>query len=81
MGILPLQFKDGENADSLGLTGFERFTVKLNGGDLKCGQDVEVAADSGVTFTAVCRLDTDPEVGYYRNGGILQNVLRDLAKQ
>lgn len=47
MGVLPLQFKDGESADSIGLTGFERFTLKLNGGDLKVGQFLKVVADNG----------------------------------
>ena len=78
MGILPLQFKDGQNADSLGLTGHEKFNVQMNGGDLKVGQDVEVTTECGKSFTASCRLDTDPEVAYFRNGGILQYVLRQL---
>lgn len=80
MGILPLEFKEGQNADGLGLTGFEKFTIKLNAGNLKVGQDVEVCVDSGVKFTAKCRLDTDPEVVYFKNGGILQYVLRRIAK-
>jgi len=80
MGILPLQFKEGQNADSLGLTGFEKFSIKLNGGKLTVGQDLEVVADNGVTFTTTVRLDTDPEISYFQNGGILQTVLRNLAK-
>ncbi len=51
MGILPMQFKDGQNADSLGLTGKEKFSIQLNGGDLKVGQDIEVSTDTGKTFT------------------------------
>lgn len=81
MGILPLQFLDGEGADSLGLTGFERFTVKMNGGDLKVNQELEVTTDSGKTFKTLVRLDTDPEVTYFKNGGILQTVLRKLAQE
>ena len=51
MGILPMQFKDGQNADSLGLTGKEKFSIQLNGGNLQVGQDIEVSTDTGKTFT------------------------------
>jgi len=78
MGILPLQFKDGENADKHGLTGKETFSIDTQGGDLKVGQDVIVTASSGQKFAVKCRLDTDPEIAYYQNGGILQYVLRKL---
>lgn len=78
MGILPLQFKDGQNADSLGLTGKERFSLNLSGGDLSVNQELEVTTDGGKKFTAVIRLDTDPEIEYFKNGGILQYVLRKL---
>jgi aconitate hydratase len=80
MGVLPLQFPDGEGADSLGLTGEERFTV----GDIERGEakTVEVTAerDEGdpITFEARVRLDTPNERHYYLNGGILHRVLRDL---
>jgi len=80
MGVLPLEFKNDESADSLGLTGFERYTIKLNNGNLKVNQDLEVSVDNGVTFTVKVRLDTDPEVEYFKNGGILQYVLRNLAR-
>jgi aconitate hydratase len=79
MGILPLQFKDGENARSLGLDGSETFSIDVDD-DLVPGQDVEVTArrDSGetISFTTRCRIDSPVEVDYYRNGGILQTVLR-----
>lgn len=78
MGILPLQFKEGENADKHGLTGHERFSLNLEGGNLKVGQEIEVKADNGKSFKAVVRLDTDPEIEYFKNGGILQYVLRKL---
>ena len=80
MGILPLQFLEGQDADSLGLTGFEKFSIKLNGGKVSVGQQIEVTTDSGKTFQTTLRLDTDPEVEYFRNGGILHTVLRKLAK-
>ena len=80
MGILPLQFKKGENADSLGLNGQETFSINLNGGNIKVGQDLEVTTNTGKKFTAVVRIDTDPELQYYKNGGILHYVLRKLMK-
>ena len=78
MGILPLQFKAGQGADTYGLTGKEQFNINTQSGNLKVGQDVEVTTNCGKKFTVVCRLDTDPEIAYYQNGGILQYVLRKL---
>ncbi|MDN3646504.1 aconitate hydratase AcnA [Pontixanthobacter aestiaquae] len=82
MGVLPLQFKDGDTRETLGLTGDDSFSI-LGLADLTPGQDVEVAvtrADgSEFTFTAQCRIDTANEMEYYRNGGILHYVLRKLA--
>jgi aconitate hydratase len=80
MGVLPLQFADGDSVDSLGLTGEETFDLEdLGGGD---AETVEVTAHreggEDVTFDATVRLDTPNEVGYYRHGGILHRVLRDL---
>lgn len=80
MGILPLQFLPGQGADSLGLTGFERFTIKLSGDDLKVGQTLTVTTDDGKSFEVLSRLDTPPELQYFKNGGILQTVLRNLSK-
>jgi len=78
MGILPMQFLPGENADSHGLTGHETFNIDLAGGDLKVGQEMTVSTNTGKTFTVVCRLDTEPEIEYLKNGGILNYVLRKL---
>lgn len=78
MGILPMQFKAGESADTHGLTGNETFNITVNGGNLKVGQDIEVTTNTGKTFNVICRLDTDPEVEYLKNGGILNFVLRKL---
>jgi len=82
MGVLPLQFKDGESRTSLGLTGDDSFTI-LGVGNLKPRQDVQVevtrADGSKFTFTALCRIDTANEVEYFMNGGILHYVLRKLA--
>jgi aconitate hydratase len=84
MGVLPLQFKEGENAESLGLTGQESYTVHV-GDSLKPRQEikVDVTDPSGNTrtITTLCRVDTPVEVDYYRNGGILQTVLRNFLQQ
>ena len=77
MGVLPLQFPDGESIASLGLTGEEVIDV----GDLENGDAKTVTVKAGdVEFEATVRLDTPNEVDYFRNGGILQTVLRKLNK-
>ncbi len=84
MGVLPLQFKNGENAESLGLTGRESFDIVV-GDDLKPRQDitVRVTDEAGKSRDIVlwCRIDTPVEIDYYRNGGILQFVLRQLLRE
>ncbi|MBI4299000.1 MAG: aconitate hydratase AcnA [Chloroflexi bacterium] len=84
MGVLPLQFKAGENPQSLGLTGFETYNVVGIAEGLKPGQEVRVHArrDDGreSTFRVICRIDTPVEIDYYRNGGVLQTVLRRMLK-
>jgi aconitate hydratase len=84
MGVLPLQFKPGQNAESLRLTGFERLTITGISKDLTPRQDVivEVNSKDGTKafFTVIARLDTPVEINYYRNGGILQTVLRKMLK-
>ena len=83
MGVLPLQFKPGENVASLGLSGLESYNISgLGDGSAK---EVTVSAipDNGgnpITFTATVRIDTPQEVRYYQNGGILQYVLRQMAR-
>ena len=82
MGVLPLQFPEGENAGSLGLTGEE--TIDITGiTELNDGRTPEtVRVDAGeVSFDAVVRIDTPGEADYYRNGGIMQFVLRSLIKK
>ena len=75
MGVLPLQFTDGENAESLGLTGEEEFSISgVDGGEAK---EVTVRADDK-EFKARVRIDTPKEVQYYQHGGILPFVLRQL---
>jgi aconitate hydratase len=85
MGVIPLQFPEGQNAESLGLTGEETFAIsgitELNEG--RTPKTVKVTATGGsqdVEFDAVVRIDTPGEANYYRNGGIMQYVLRSLRK-
>ena len=80
MGVLPLQFGAGENAETLGLTGEEAFTIR-GIADLSPGKQLEVIVQSSgdrKTFEAVARLDTPVELDYYHHGGILPYVLRTL---
>jgi aconitate hydratase len=84
MGIVPLQFKPGENLKSLGLSGFESFDVVGISAGLKLRQDLTVKAtsDNGkvTEFKVTCRIDTPAELDYYRHGGILEYVLRQLLQ-
>src|SRR5690606_20235170 len=83
MGVLPLQFPDGDDAASLGLDGTERFTIAVDE-SVQPRQSVPVVAvkedGTEVRFEAICRLDTPVEVDYYRNGGILHTVLRNMYR-
>lgn len=85
MGVLPLVFKNGETRHSLGLDGTETYNISGISDAMKPRQDVQVTAHksdgSVVTFTVMSRIDSPVEVNYYRNGGILQTVLRRLAKE
>ena len=84
MGILPLQFKPGQNAESVGLTGKERLSITGISGTLTPRQDVTVQVERSDgtkdSFVARARLDTPVDINYYRNGGILQTVLRKMLK-
>jgi aconitate hydratase len=85
MGVLPLQFADGQNWQSLGITGKESFDVLGLSNDINPGQQIKVRAtrEDGTSFEFDCiaRLDSVVDIEYYRNGGILQTVLRQLASQ
>ncbi len=84
MGVLPLQFQQGDSADSLGLTGREVYDIEIDD-NLQPGQEilVKAKADDGTVkvFNVICRLDTPVEVNYYRNGGILHTVLRSMLNE
>lgn len=83
MGVLPLQYPEGHSAQTLGLTGEETFSFsgvdELNNGSTP--STVKVTTDTGVEFDAVVRIDTPGEADYYRNGGIMQYVLRNLIRK
>ena len=80
MGVLPLQFKDGETHKALGLSGDEEYAVLGLSDNLKPGQDLILkAGDRKITVT--CRLDTQVEIEYYKNGGILHTVLRNFMRK
>ena len=85
MGVLPLQFKPGENAQTLGLTGRETFDILGISDNIQPRQELTVIAtdEQGkrLSFQVIARLDTRVEVDYYKNGGILQTVLRNLMSQ
>ena len=82
MGVLPLCYQNGQTADALGLDGTETFNIAIDD-HAKPRQDITVTATKAdgtkVTFTTTCRIDTPVEVDYYRNGGILHTVLRNMA--
>jgi aconitate hydratase len=85
MGVLPLQFAEGQTAQSLGLTGEEVFEIPSLDDNLKPRSFVQVHATAAdgtkKTFSAIVRIDTPVEIDYYRNGGILPTVLRKLAQE
>jgi aconitate hydratase len=84
MGVLPLVFQTGQSAESLGLTGRERLTIAGLEGELQPRQELEVGVErpdgSKARFPVVARLDTPVEINYWRNGGILQTVLRKMLR-
>lgn len=85
MGVLPLQFKNGESRETLGLTGEEKISIKGLDDNIEASQDLTLIVerpDGSTTETQVlCRIDTVNEIAYYKSGGILHYVLRDLIKK
>jgi aconitate hydratase len=82
--VLPLQFKDGENLSTFKLSGRERFDIEGVEGNMQPGAEMRVTASSddgkATSFTVRSRIDTGVEVDYYRNGGILPTVLRQMMR-
>ncbi|XP_042904296.1 cytoplasmic aconitate hydratase isoform X2 [Parasteatoda tepidariorum] len=79
MGLIPLQFLPEQNAESLGLTGLEKYTINVPK-HLVPGQKTTVHVDDGRQFEVIVRFDTEVELAYFRNGGILQYMIRQLLK-
>ena len=80
MGVLPLQFKDGETHKSLGLSGEEVYSVLGLNDNLKPGQDL-ILSIGNREISVTCRLDTLIEIEYFKNGGILHTVLRNFMSE
>ncbi|XP_014451830.2 cytoplasmic aconitate hydratase [Alligator mississippiensis] len=78
MGVIPLQYLPGENAGTLGLTGRERYTIVIPE-ELKPRMNVQIKLDTGKTFPTIMRFDTDVELTYFHNGGILNYMIRKMA--
>uniref|UniRef100_T1DMJ4 Cytoplasmic aconitate hydratase n=1 Tax=Crotalus horridus TaxID=35024 RepID=T1DMJ4_CROHD len=78
MGVIPLQYLPGQDAESLGLTGRERYTIIIPE-DLTPRMNIQIKLDTGKTFQAIMRFDTDVELTYFRNGGILNYMIRKMA--
>ena len=79
MGIIPLQYKTGDTAESLGLNGTEQFSVNLPE-DLKPRQNINVVNEStGTSFEVICRFDTELELTYNKHGGILNYMIRKVV--
>ena len=78
MGIIPFQYLNGQTAESLGLSGKETFTIDLHGIDSKPQQVVKVKTNSKLEFEVMARFDTELELAYFKNGGILQYMIRKL---
>lgn len=78
MGIIPLQYLPGQNAETLGLTGKELYSITLPP-DCKPGQNITVQVDNGHSFQVIVRFDTEVDLLYYKNGGILNYMVRKIA--
>lgn len=77
--IIPFQFLEGQNAETLGLTGQETYDILIPD-DIHPHQIVDVVTSSGIKFQVVTRFDTDVDVAYYKNGGILNFVVRNFIQ-
>ncbi|GFG33245.1 hypothetical protein Cfor_04554, partial [Coptotermes formosanus] len=77
MGIVPLQYVEGQNADTLGLTGKEKYTIKIPE-DIRPLQELTVKLDNGKSFQVVVRFDTEVDLAYFRHGGILNYMIRRI---
>lgn len=79
MGIIPLQYLENQNAESLGITGKETFDILLPD-DVHPHDKIDIVASSGVKFQAILRFDTDVDIAYFNNGGILNYMIRKMIE-
>jgi len=79
MGIMPLEYLPGQNAESLGLTGKESYTIEVLE-DMKTGQTLDVKLSDGRSFNVKVRFDTDVELMYFKHGGILNFMIRSIIQ-
>lgn len=79
MGIVPLQYLEGQNAESIGLTGQETFDILLPE-NVHPHEKIDVLASSGIKFQVIVRFDTDVDVTYFKNGGILNYMIRKMIE-
>lgn len=77
MGIVPLQYLPGENAESLGLTGHEQYDIAIPEG-CQPGQTITVSTDNGKKFQVIARFDTEVDLTYFKHGGILNYMIRTM---
>lgn len=77
MGIIPLQYLPGQSAESLGLTGLEKFNIILPS-NCQPGQNITVTTDQGKQFEVIVRFDTEVDLTYYQHGGILNYMIRTM---
>lgn len=78
MGIVPLQFKGNENAETLGLTGKETYDIHLSNEDLKPGNKIRITTNTNKEFEVILRFDTEVDLLFYRHGGILNYMIRKM---
>lgn len=79
MGIVPLQYLDGQNAENIGLTGHEQYDILLPE-NVHPHDKIDVVVSSGIKFQVIVRFDTDVDVAYYENGGILNYMIRKMIE-
>lgn len=77
MGVIPLQYLSGENAESLGLTGYEQYDIVIPK-NCQPGEKITVSTDDGKKFDVIARFDTEVDLTYFKHGGILNYMIRTM---
>lgn len=78
MGIVPLQFQQNENAETIGLNGKEIYNIELNDDNLKPGNKIRVTTNTNKQFDVILRFDTEVDLLFYKHGGILNYMIRKM---